>query len=124
MKAASVFIALSLLTALPTCEPKIKTVPDQLLGVWKTKDARYADRSLEFTPQSVTFSTGGSGSQTYTIDEIEKVSVKSETLYTITYMDTHLDEYRLSFFFHGTDGGMLSFKNQPELIWKRAEEKS
>ena len=124
MKTASVLIALVLVGVLPTCEPKIKTVPDHLLGVWHTKHARYADRFLEFRPQSVTFGTGSNASQTYAIEQIEEVSVESETLYTVTYLDTNLEEYRLSFFYPAASGGILSFKNQEGLTWKKTEGKS
>ncbi len=119
MKPTAFLVAVTLLIAHGGCESKNDTVPVHLIGEWQTSDPQYADRFLEFTRRGVTFGTGGYSADVYRIDNVKVSRDKGQTLYTITYVDSDLDEYKLSFYYHTSDGGVITFKNQGHLTWKK-----
>jgi hypothetical protein len=54
MVSNGILIACVILTALVGCRSeRTATVPDDLIGVWKTTEPRYADRPFEFTRNTV-----------------------------------------------------------------------
>jgi hypothetical protein len=52
------------------CEPNA-SLPPPLHGRWVCSEARYAGRSLLLTASSVTFGTGGAGTETYAVRRVE-----------------------------------------------------
>jgi hypothetical protein len=93
-------------------------MPPELLGTWKTTNALYADRSLEFGGNYISFLTGGGTEYTGFVDTIEAISEKGKTLYTISYL---VDGTRnqTSFYYDASSGGTIQFKNQQHTVWKK-----
>ena len=82
------------------CQSRIPSaVPDELLGVWKTLNPQYSDRSFEITKMSVTFGTGNGQIDSYPIVAVEQVREKEALLYRIVYLNEARQEYRFSFYF-------------------------
>ena len=72
------------------CEPERPSeAPLDVVGVWATEGARYADRYLEIRKRTITFGTGDHGSVTHTIVAVEPSPGEPEgaTHYEITYAD-------------------------------------
>jgi len=64
-----------------------KTLPPQLVGVWRTSAPAYVDRALEFTATSVIFHTGGSDLSVHRIRRINRTQQGSLVVYRLEYRD-------------------------------------
>jgi hypothetical protein len=100
---------------------KSLTVPDHLIGVWSTKDSRYADRSFEIRKEEIIFHTGEENFDTYRIKKIEVESApqKGGDLYIIHYKILEGKVYKFSFYYDPKGQGEIRYKNQPEMVWIR-----
>jgi hypothetical protein len=100
---------------------KSLTVPDHLIGVWKTMDTRYADRPFELRREEIIFHTGGGNSDTYRIKKIEVKSApqKGGDLYIIHYKILEGKVYKFSFYYDRTGNGTITYKNQPQMVWTK-----
>jgi hypothetical protein len=82
------------------CSPVRPTyVPAELVDVWVTDNAKYADRYFTIRGTTLTFGTGGDTSESYIITNVERVPFVGDSLYTIEYVNSDGDPYRFSFFF-------------------------
>ena len=100
---------------------KIKSASEDLIGVWKASNIRYSDTYFEIEKESITFRTKEGDRNSYTIIEIKKEQMKDKVwvLYTIFYRDQDLQKVEFPFYFQTTDRGVIKFKNQPHLVWKK-----
>jgi hypothetical protein len=98
------------------------TVPEDLLGRWTTTDPRYKGRYFEFTQSGgMRIGTGDDNVDIYTIWNVESEPEDAFTRYTVTYLNSYVQEYKLLFYYDAFDGGIIRFINQ-ELNWTREEE--
>lgn len=100
---------------------RITTASDELIGVWKASDIRYNDTSFEIKKKAITFRTKEGDSNSFRIIEIKKevLQDKEWVLYNIFYIDRDLHKVKFPFYFRSSDSGMIRFKNQPYLVWKK-----
>ena len=121
-KVIGVIVAAIVLAVLFTWKPPNRDVPDALIGEWRTTDAMYADRTLEISPVSISFTTGEGTVSTGTIEKIQKVQDGARTLYTFEY---NVDGTRnvVSFYLEPgkPKGSVIRFKNQPKTVWTKDE---
>jgi hypothetical protein len=103
---------------------KATIVPDELVGVWKTLNAHYADRSFEITNTSIIFSTGDGQIDFYPIAAAEQAREGEALLYTILYLNEARHEYRFTFYFEPSNGGVIRWKNKPDIEWAKARPSS
>lgn len=95
-------------------------VPAELVGIWKTGDAKYKDRYFEFKPGTLTLGMGEGGAETYPIRSIQKSQEERGTLYAVGYMNyAEKVEDVLTFYYDPRGGGTIRFKNQPEIAWAK-----
>ncbi len=120
MKPIPVFLAFAILTTFIGCpSAKDTSVPDDLIGVWTTAAPQYEDRFLQFTKDSIIFGTGDTSYDIHAITKIEKVHGGTPSLYTISYMNSEEQEYRFSFYYGPAHDGVITFKNQENITWKK-----
>jgi hypothetical protein len=100
---------------------KKPTVPDDLIGVWKTSTPEYEDRFFEIKKDEIIFGTGEGNVDTHRISniEMEKVRGAESSLYTIHYKNLEGQEYKFSFYFDPIKHGLIRFKNQDKMVWAR-----
>ena len=96
-----------------------RSAPNELVGVWKTQDQKYADRFLEIDTDTITFGTGERNFETYTIKKIKKGLETKGMLYTVYYEDEAGNTYTFAFYYSPEMGGVLRLKNQREIIWEK-----
>lgn len=128
MKMRRIFLVFTLLTAILGCQARNeKTVPDALVGVWKTSAPKYADRPFEITKKVIVFGTGDRKTEIYAITNVKvkkvqkKVQKHKNSLYTITYMNRAGQHYKLSFYYYPVNDGVIRFKNQQAIRWMKEE---
>jgi hypothetical protein len=102
---------------------KKPTVPDDLIGVWKTSTPQYEDRFFEIKKDEIIFGTGEGNSDTHRINniEMEKIRGVESRLYTIHYKNLEGQECKFSFYYDPTKRGVIRFKNQEKMVWTREE---
>ncbi|HSB73214.1 MAG TPA: hypothetical protein VLT62_28140 [Candidatus Methylomirabilis sp.] len=117
-----VVIAIALLASLSSCKAAQEPVvlPPELIGVWKTDDPRYVDRSFELKADTITLSMGGGGNDPYPIQKLEKRQDPPGTSYLLTYRNSVAGiQDTLSFDYEMGAGGAIRFKNQRNIVWKK-----
>ena len=100
---------------------KITSVSDELIGVWKSSDVQYKDTSFEIHQKAITFRTKEGDSNRYGIVEIKKEMMEDKrwVLYTIYYINQDLQKMEFPFYYQLSDSGLIRFKNQPSLVWRK-----
>ena len=117
MRVKAIFIVVALCTTLVGCfSYTVVGMPEDLIGVWKTAEQKYADRYFELSADRVIFSTGGWGVTAHPIDRIEQHSENGDILYIIYYPSEEGDEYQFSFYYDPTQS-VIRFKNQEQFEW-------
>ena len=99
----------------------ITTASDELTGIWKPSDIRYNGTYFEIKKKAITFRTKDGDSNSYTIIKIKRQLLKDKdwVRYTIFYRDLDSQKVEFPFYFRSADRGVIRFKNQPSLVWKK-----
>lgn len=120
LKHQVIWIAIYLALITMNCG-KITTASDELIGTWKASDIRYNETSFEIEKKAITFRTKEGDSNSYTIIKIKKELMLDGqwVQYTIFYKDLDLHKVEFPFYYNASDKGMIRFKNQPYLVWKK-----
>lgn len=113
-------VACALLMTFWGCQPaKTTTLPENLVGVWRTSFSPYADRYIELTPDRMILGIGEGESTSYPIKQIVKVREEQNVLYHIYYTNLEGQEYVFSFYYDPADGGVMTLRNQKQVKWTR-----
>jgi len=99
------------------------TVPEELIGVWVTKDPNYSDRPFEIKENTVIFEQGLGylDFDVYPIVGVKKTESEGQTLYIIYYTIPSGKKFEFSFYYSAANGGEIRFKNQPEILWTKKQ---
>jgi len=97
------------------------TVPEELVGVWVTKNPNYVDRPFEIKENTVVFEQGLGylDFDVYPIASVKKTESEGRTLYIIYYTLPSGKKFEFSFFYSAANGGEIRFKNQPAMVWTK-----
>jgi hypothetical protein len=74
---------------------------------------------MELMKDSIVFKIGDGSSVRGRITQFEQIQERSTIFYRLSYRDAGGDEYHLNFTYDPANGGTVTFKNQPALVWKR-----
>jgi hypothetical protein len=115
------FVTFALMFAVQ-CQ-KLSGVPEELIGVWVTKNPDYSDRPFEIKKNTVIFEQGLGylDFDVFPIAGVKKTEYEGQTLYTIYYNISSGKKFEFSFFYSAADGGEIRFKNQPEMVWTKKQ---
>lgn len=99
------------------------TVPEELIGVWVTKDPRYFNFPFEIKKNTVIFEQGLGylDFDVYPIAGVKKTELEGQTLYIIYYTLPSGKKFEFSFYYSAANGGEIRFKNQPEMVWSKKQ---
>ena len=115
-------IVMGILISLVSCmaADELVSVPPTIRGVWTTTDSRYAGRTFEIADGRITLATSGEQKDTYPIHRLARRPSGRDFLYELTYRnlgDNITDTLVLRY--EGREGGVIRFKNQPHIEWRR-----
>ena len=96
---------------------RLESVPDELVGVWKTTSPRYEDRFFEISEDLVVFGTGGRTTAAHPIVSISGTLEDERLLYAISYEIAEGEEYGFFFYYDPAGSGVIRFKNQQDMAW-------
>jgi hypothetical protein len=122
VKSKSTFIAFAILILFfgAQCQKEF-TVPEELIGVWVTDDPKYVDHPFEIKKDTLIFEQGLGffDFDVFPIGNLEKMDEDGNTLYIIHYLLPAGRKFEFSFYYAATEGGVIRFKNQPEMKWTK-----
>ena len=101
------------------CRPSRDPVPDHLIGTWQTSTGTHAGSTIEITKHQVLFASNRGVDTRARIVEFKSVRDRSQPVYQLSYQDQHKNEYQLLLLYDPADGGTVTLKNQPHILWKR-----
>ena len=96
------------------------TVPEALMGEWRTPAPRYEDRYLRFTTSSLAFGIGDGQEVSHPIRKIKATKEHHATVYTVHYSDSEGDESTLMLTYRFDTEETIQLKNRNE-IWKKVK---
>lgn len=117
-RAKKIWVRFLILAALVGCGPRNHTIPDDLVGVWKTSDPKYTDRFLELTKYEIIFGTGDGYADINSVVKVHKLQKGRTTQYTISYVSRDGLRYRVSLFYDPVSGD-LRLQNQTRISWTK-----
>ncbi len=107
---------LVLAAGLSACGTDPSSMPESLIGVWKTQARKYRDRSFEVQPDKVIFETGEETSDTNIVIGIESREDGGRLFYNIDYLSPDGLEHTFSFHYEPVVGGVIALKNQSGIV--------
>ena len=122
MKIKTAFLALAILTSFLACQSKENsTVPDELTGVWKASVLKYENCFFELNKHIIIFANGNllENRDVNFISKIESTHKEVQILYSIYYVNLEDKKFKLSFYYDPSDGGIIRFKNQEKIEWRK-----
>jgi hypothetical protein len=96
-----------------------KFIPDNLVGVWRTNDARYRGRSMKLSEDSVVIETGIGNPNKETVESVKIQPAGDETNYLIKCRTSDGSVDFLSLRFSSRWGGELRLNHQQNVAWRR-----
>jgi hypothetical protein len=102
-----------------SCRPSRDPVPNHLIGTWQTSTGTHAGSTIEITHHQVLFASDRGVDARARIVGFKSVLDRSQTVYQLSYQDQYKNEYQLLLLYDPTDGGTVTLKNQPHILWKR-----
>ena len=119
MKLKTFLVAFAIFATFFACHTgKNTTVPDDLVGIWRTSAPKYADRFFEITKDSIIFAIGEGNADIHPIEDIDEIREEKNILYTISYL-IEGQQNRFSFHYDPTNDGVIRFKNQIQYAWRK-----
>lgn len=116
-------VYLGLVVGLSACASDESSLPDDLVGVWRTTARKYRDRSFELQPDKVIFETGEETPDTNILLSIETLEEDGRLLYDIIYLSRDGLEHTFSFYYEPKGEGVIALKNQSAIVWKKERRK-
>lgn len=115
-----IFLAVLLVIITINCG-RTTSASEGLIGIWKTSDMRYNDTFFEIKKKEIIFRTKEGNSESFPIIKIKKEPMEDKewVLYTIFYCSRDSQKLEFPFYFRPADSGVIRFKNQPYLVWKK-----
>ncbi len=121
MKPTRIFVVIALLATIVGCQSrKDNSVPEHLLGVWKTSDSRYAGRVLEIKNKIIIIRKGEETIGLHPITATDQAQQGDSILYTFSHISDHGRRYTSSFYYEPTDEGTIRLKHKPRVVWMKA----
>jgi len=115
----AIVVAVASLAAFGGCQSRgHTTVPDELVGVWKTSAPKYKDRYLQFTKATIVFGTGFGSPDVQRITKVDVVREEQGILYTVSYKDDpdgHQSTF--AFYYEPRKNAVIRFKHQQQIAW-------
>ncbi len=96
-------------------------LPDELLGTWKTEALKYQDTFFEMKTDLLVLGMKTGEVHSFTITKVEGKKLREEewVLYTVFYQNDSLQKFEFPFYYKAAKNGVIRFKNQENLVWKK-----
>ena len=122
MKIKNTLLALAILASFLVCQLKENNeIPDELAGVWRTSAPKYKDCFFDLNEHLIIFGNGHllENVDVNFISKLKNTHMGRQLLYIIYYENLQNQEFKLSFYYDPSNGGIIRFKNQEKIEWRR-----
>jgi len=92
-------------------------IPDELVGMWKTPDPKYASSYLQITNALIVFGTQEGTVEIRSLDGVTAERAEIRTLYTIDYSGVGGVRRKFSFYYDPRGPGTIRLRNQQHIKW-------
>jgi hypothetical protein len=114
---------IALLTlALSACQGG--SIPDSMIDTWVTDHPEYQGCFLKITPARIIFGDPEGNSDESHIKKVSTEKKDQAIAVTISYINNQEVSFSIELLYSNEDGGWLSIKNQPGVVWKRQGSKN
>jgi hypothetical protein len=96
-----------------------KFVPGELIGVWRTDDARYRGRAIELGKDSAVIETGSDQASPESVESVKIQPAGKETTYSIRCRAADGTRHVLTLRFSPSGGGEIRLSHPQNIVWKR-----
>ena len=104
------------------CSQPPKFIPEELSGKYITTHPEYEDQFFELSSELITLGFGDGKYKYYNVKRVEKEIIDNRILYTILCANEDKgEEFNFAFFADFAGGGIIHFKNKPQVAWKKQE---
>ncbi len=127
MRLRNVLAVLAVFVCFFGCRPERDgTIPDALIGVWRTSTPGYEDNSLELRKDQILFGVTPTEFNVNSVFKVETVRPAGEktSLITIYYTDEEGKDNASSIYYDETPPGSIRFKNQMQIEWRLFQRKA
>ncbi len=98
-------------------------LPKELVGFWTADEPRYKGRFLELYRAYVILGTGpGEVPQVQIVDSVEADTEGDHVAYKIASTDLNGVQYNMTLMYKPAGEGVILFKHQENILWKRHKE--
>ncbi|MCC7012178.1 MAG: hypothetical protein IT454_06445 [Planctomycetes bacterium] len=120
IRVLSTAASLALAAVLSACLHEPRAMPDELLGVWRASDRRYADRYVRIEPGGdLRWSQGAAGEQAVRVHDVEELALDGfERRFVVHYVDESGLESQLGLAFV-EKRGLLYFGANRDVVWHK-----
>ena len=102
------------------CSQAPKFIPEELSGKYSATHPEYKDEFFELSPELITLGFSDGKQRCYNVKRVEKEIVDNRILYTILCTNENEgEEFNFAFFINFAGGGIIHFKNKPQVAWKK-----
>jgi len=116
-----VILILGILVAFGCQAEKQASLPDYLVGTWKTKDSKYAGLYFQIENDRIIFSKADGSVDSYTISRFEN-SGTDKIVSTLLYLDGEGQQLKFAFYYQPKDAGKIRFKHQIDILWTKEKQ--
>ena len=104
------------------CSQSSRSIPEELRGKYATNDPQYEDQFFELSSELILLEFGGGKHKYYRVERVGKEIIDNRILFTILCANKDEgEEFNFSFFTDLAGGGILHFKNKPQVAWEKQE---
>lgn len=115
------FLLFLALVALAGCSgvQKMKTIPAELHGVWRSTEPKYAGRAFEMRDRTIVITADAEARIEQVVVRVEKREDEGKTFYTIYSRTPEQEEDIWNLYLEPVDGGTIRFPTQKFVPWNR-----
>ena len=102
------------------CAQPPKFIPEELNGKYSATYPGYENQFFELGTELITMGFRDGKYKYYDVKRVEKDNIDNRILYTILCANEDKgEEFNFAFFIDFTGGGIIHFKNKPQVAWKK-----
>ena len=116
------FAVFTVMVCLGCTRNELENLPAEFLGQWETATPKYKGFTFVLTEKTIIFiDTNAEGERkVHGIDKRTKyVDKDNKAIYTVYYETNDGLDFKFAFYYKPSDGGQITLKNQPGIIWTK-----
>lgn len=104
------------------CE-STQTIPDELIGVWRTQGIDHGGTFFELRKGQISFGTATGEVFHHVITKVNRKRDRHNSwiLYTVYYLNESSQTYQFPFYYQSSGLKIIFFRNKPSEVWSKGQ---